>query len=221
MNNLTAFLAASPKEQGQRILELRRRYGLTREAFVQHGIPIATLQNWEKVRYASGLNRKGANRLVNAYASLGVTVTTEWLLYGAGPSPYLNESPEISHGTSLSKEAKITQELRLFHQLNENVVDLIVPDHAMAPAFLPGDCVAGERFFDKEIEKAVGHPCIIHTSNGQILFRLLEKGDKENLYTLTGFNPKALVILNISLFSAAPILWMRRKLDKEGAITDF
>ncbi len=213
MDNGTAPPAASPQEQGQRIQELRKRYGLTREAFAQQGIPIATLQNWEKARYPSGLNRKGAKRLVDAYAALGVKVTMEWLLYGIGPAPYPEEGSLVNRSAPLSEEAKITQELRLFHQLNKDAVDLIVPDNAMEPAFLKGDCVAGRRYFDKEMEKAVGLPCIVHTASGQVLLRLLEEGDKPDLYTLAGFNPQTAAITNIPLFSAAPVLWMRRKLS--------
>lgn len=212
-DNAKTVSESSPEARAQRMRELREWHRLPREAFVPHGIATTTMQNWETMRYESGLTTKGAKRLVQAYLALGIQVTEEWLMYGSGvnPLPFVrgNEAPVTD--IPVSEEGKIAQELRLFHQLNKSTVDLIVPDDAMTPAFLSGDWVAGIRYFDEKIEKTIGHPCIVHTLDGKVLVRQLRQGSRKNLYSLLALNPKTPEISDVLLFSSAPIIWMRRK----------
>lgn len=205
---------SSPQVRARRMRELREWYRLPREAFVPYGIATTSMQNWETVRYESGLTTKGAKRLVQAYLAMGIPVTEEWLMYGVGASPFpaakINES-SIVGAVPIVEEAKIAQELRLFHQLNMNAVDLIVPDDAMSPVFLSGDWVAGIRYFDDNIEKTVGYLCIVQTLDGHVLVRELRQGSEKNRYLLATVDSKVPEISDVLLFSSAPVIWVRRK----------
>jgi hypothetical protein len=218
--------ADSPKARAKRIREIRDALRLSRPKFAEKLnevlsarkvlakslIPQGTLQNWEEARFG-GLSQKGAKLLVKGLYLLGTECTVEWLMYGTGNPPLII----FSNGLQQPKEEKIiTQELKLFYQLNPNAIDVIIADDSMLPRFLPGDHVAGRRYFEEDIDIAIGEPCIIHThENSSILVRILQPGNIEGLYTLSCTNPSNYVersiLENVKLFSAAPILWIRRK----------
>lgn len=205
---------ATPYARGERIRRLRESLGLSREEFgTQYEIPSGSMQNWEDARY-DGLSKVSANKLINAFRKSGIEVGLDWLLYGEGESP-LGPSNFIAATplASSSEETLIAQELRLFHQHNTETTDMIVADSSMAPAFLLGDWVAGKRYFEKDIEKALHQPAIIQTLDGQILLRIIEKSSQEGFYDLLTMS-SATTLKNAKLFSAAPILWMRRKAFK-------
>lgn len=202
---------ATPFARGERIRRLRESLGLSREEFGnQFGIPSGSMQNWEDARY-DGLSKVSANKLINAFRKSGIEVTLEWLFYGEGDNP-LSLSPNQIPSASFSatEEALIAQELRLFHQHNIETTDMIVADSSMVPAFLPGDWVAGKRYFEKDIERAIHHACIVQTLDGQILLRIIKSSQQEGFYDLLTLNSES-VVKNMKLFSAAPVLWMRRK----------
>jgi len=222
-----ALSADSPDARAQRIRDVRDALRLSRPKFADRlnevlggakkaaekpPIPLGTLQNWEEARFG-GLSQKGAKLLVKGLFLLGVECTAEWLMYGTGNPPLIIFSSRLQQP---QEEKIITQELKLFYQLNLNAVDVIITDDSMSPRFEPGDHVAGRRYFEDDINNAVGEPCIIHTQeNSSILVRILQAGNKKGLYTLTCTNPSTHtenpLLENIKLFSAAPILWIRRK----------
>jgi hypothetical protein len=171
------------------------------------------MQNWEDARY-DGLSKVSANKLINAFRKSGLEVGLDWLLYGEGESPLgASNHSTPTPLTSSTEEALIAQELLLFHQHNIETTDMIIADSSMAPAFLPGDWVAGKRYFEKNIEKALHHPAIIQTLDGQTLLRIIEKSSQEGFYDLLTMTAET-TLKNAKLFSAAPILWMRRKAFK-------
>lgn len=207
--------------RAERVKNLRKALGrLSRTKFANRlKIPRGTLQNWEEMRFG-GLSEKGAKRLVKGLQSIGIGCTVAWLMHGVGDAPailnsinnLLYDSQELTH-----EEDIIAQELKIFHQLNPNAVDTIITDESMLPCFKLGDHVAGRRYFEKDIEEAIGQPCIVQTTdpNTGTLVRLVEPGNRKGLYTLTCTNSSTqgekATLHDIKLFSAAPILWIRRK----------
>lgn len=203
--------------RGERAKLLRTKLRLSRPDCVRKfNIPIGSLQTWEEA-WQGGLTKKGAKRLIEAYAQEGLICSLEWLYDGIGPSPIFSHKEVI---VVLDEEEKprtnedIQQELILFHKHNENAVDTIISDDALAPHFLKGDLVAGVRFFDKDLEKAIGSLCIVETVSGDKLIGYLEIGNISHNYSL--FNSKnaekKLIKENLKLFWAAPIIWTRRNL---------
>lgn len=214
--NAPADLAATPEARGQRLRAIRDALRLSRRALEdKYGISAPTLQNWEEARN-NGLTEKGAKRILKAFLAEGVTCSLEWLFYGIGEEPRF---PDVAvkifaQKNVLSEETIIAQELRLFHQLNPEAVDTVIADDGLAPALLPGDRVAGKRYFDKDMEKAIGQICIVQTMAGKVLVRLIKSGKDVELYNLECTNPQTVVVqpllADIQLFSAAPVLWIRK-----------
>lgn len=206
-------------ERAKRIRALREAFGYSRNKFCEkhakYGIKIGTLQAWEDARW-NGVSEKGAATLVKIFKEEGINITVEWLLFGVGDNPlkHLERFRMASAITKISPDETIAQELRFFHQLNEGAVDTVIADDGLAPWLMPGDRVAGKRLFEQEIEKAIEQPCIVQTLAGQVIVRWLKKGVEADHYTLICTNPNTTVnesiLENIKLFSAAPVLWVRK-----------
>ncbi len=200
------------QERAERVRQLRRRHlGLSRPQFsVMSDIPADTLRNWEQGRYG-GLTEKGARKLVAVFQKRGVQLSVEWLLYGIGRSPIGLLGTSVLN-VLVSDEKLIPQELDFFHQLNPDAVDYCVVDDRMLPCFLPGDYIAGRWIHEKNINKALGKPCIVKTIEGFILFGLLALGMQKNRYNLHNSNTSVPDSLNdLKVYSVAPVLWVRRK----------
>jgi DNA-binding transcriptional regulator YiaG len=205
-------------ERAGRARRLRDTLRLSRGYFERtYDIPQQTLQGWEDARWGS-LTDKGAKKLVKAYQGEGLHVTVEWLMYGVGPDPFATykvaEPGNPAYQVVLTEQAIISQELQAFHQNNPNAIDTIIQDDAMLPCLAPGDHVAGQRFFEQDIEQALGLSCMIQTKTGLMLVRQLEQGSESGLYTLSSLNPNTTVaeprLQDVSLFSASPIIWIRK-----------
>jgi transcriptional regulator with XRE-family HTH domain len=200
------------KDRASRVRRLREKLNLSRaDLKKKYAISVATLQGWEDPRWGN-LTDKGAKRLVKAYEQEGFQVTVEWLMYGIGPDPLLSRVAEsgATYQVQLTEQAIIAQELRLFYQYNSNAIDMIIQDDAMLPCLAPGDHVAGKRFFDQDLKHALGLPCLIQTQAGALLVRKVGQGSEPDTYTLTGTHTGTAVEQNIKLFSAAPIIWIRK-----------
>lgn len=189
---------------------------LSREKFAQaFNISRGALQNWEDARY-SGLTDNGAIQLTKAFQAAGITgCSEEWLLYGRGKTPHLmSELDRLVKSTIPDDETSIAQELQTFYRLHQNAMDAIVQDDGLEPCLVPGDYVAGVKFFAGEIHKAIGFICIVQLQNGEIMIRKLSIGEKEAFYTLSCTNPSAKVskpiVNDAKIFSAAPIIWVRK-----------
>ncbi len=206
--------SGSIEARGDRVRHIREtllRFS-RREFSKGHAVPAATLQNWESGKYG-GLTEKGALKLVNAFQSEGVPCSVEWLLYGIGAEPTRTNLPIFNKNLDLGQV--MAQEVGLFRQLHPNSVDAIVSDDSMEPGFYAGDLVAGERYFAEEITKAVGRYCILQLIEGEVLIRELRPGKKKDEFILACINTKAKIKTKVikanSLFSAAPIVWIRRR----------
>lgn len=208
-----------------RLRRIRENLRLSRNELCQKykhfGITTSTLQSWEDVRW-KGLTEKGAQKLVKAFKEEGLDVTVEWLMFGIGENPLENDEFIAPHflntNNKPSEDSIIAQELSLFHKLNPDSVDTIITDDAMAPWLKSGDHVAGKRYFENNMEIAIGSLCILQTASGTILVRMLHSGSDIGLYTLSCLNPntavKEPIIKDVKLFSAAPIIWIRKVLVK-------
>jgi len=89
-----------------------------------------------------------------------------------------------------------------------------INDVDMLPCFWMGDYVAGKMHVGEEMKNAVGLPCIVQMPNGTRLLRLIDFGDYPGCYDLLSSNsamPKS-VIKNVDIISAAPVMWIRRRL---------
>lgn len=214
--------------RAQRVQNLRDVTGLSRRAFAKkYNLPISTLQNWEDVK-GNGLTEKGARKLAALLKAEGIYCSPEWLLHniGAPPrfSPHLNIAEKAKPSTkplvtSDVEDWFIADELRLFHQHFPNLaIDFVIEDDGMAPRFIKGEWVAGIRCSGEAIKKIVGEPCIIQLANGEILLRTLEQGTIPNRFNLSCNNPHTTVKqpkhYDVELISAAPVVWIRRKLPK-------
>lgn len=196
-------------------LRYSRRVLASKYPFLKEG----TLQNWEDARFG-GLTENGARQLAKAYQSEGLDCREEWLFYGIGPSPF--ESP-YTVGVNqrfpvleakMDYKTLVTKGLELLYQYHHNTVDAIVADDGMQPGLWVGDHVAGIRYFSEDFDSILYTPCIIQTQLGELLVRLLTPGSKAERYTLRCANPDTQInqplLVDIRIFSAAPILWVSR-----------
>jgi hypothetical protein len=207
------------KERADRVKRLRGALRLSRPKFCKkyanYGITTSALQGWEDVRWY-GLTENGANMLAQAFQDEGLNVTVEWLMYGIGESPISDSFPfpQPKGAAKLSEKGFVANELQIFHQHVPHAVDTIIMDDGLSPWLMPGDYVAGARYFDKDIAKAVGQISIVQTLSGNLLVRMVQSGKDADCYTLTCTNPHTTVkqstLKNEKLFSAAPILWIRK-----------
>lgn len=204
-------------ERGQRVRVIRLALRLSRPAFERkYDIARGTLQNWEDARFG-GLGEHGARRLIKAFANDQIECTVEWFLYGIGVDPLAKwrelkkqAVPVISHNPmSLAMQA----ELSFFHSQHQNAIDAMMPDDAMAPRIFASEWVAGLRYFQHDIEKALGQDCIIQTQQGETWVRRLVSGNEKHGYTLScpysADKTQFPDIKAVALFSAAPIIWIR------------
>ena len=210
-------------ERGIRLRQVRKLAGLTRKILKEkYGISANTLQNWEAGKYG-GLTVKGAQRMVLAFKQAGIQCTIPWLLHGTGTKPsvidtvhtQINEPAAEYLVAPKNEESAIFNELLVFRSHYDDTIDLLLPDDTMAPHFLAGDFVAGRRRYGSKIAEVVGRDCIVETTSGEIYLRRVRSGRQENRYTLACSNIHSeislLMLYDIELYSAAPVIWHRRK----------
>lgn len=207
--------------RAKRVSSLRNLTGLSRRAFAErYGVAQGTLQHWEGA--APGVSLPGAKRLIKSLSSGGIHCTIEWLIHGIGNPPALplSLSATISEHFPSAEESQrevelIAQEVALFQQHYPNAIEMVVSDDGMLPAYHPGEVIAGLRYHQRDIEKAVGLDCIVFTKSSELLLRQVRKSNIQGYYNLVCINPKTTVekpvLYEVELVSAAPVLWLRRK----------
>jgi hypothetical protein len=220
MTDLTEKSLGSAEARSERLRFLREEVLRASRAEMEHmtGISDSSIANWEYDRY-SGLTDSGAKRIEEACKKLGINCTAKWLLFGTGKAPsatlMTGESLTDLSDLNLTQEETIAEELKVFHRLNKNAVDFIMQDDSMLPFFRPHDVLAGIQHFSSDIEKAINQVCIVKTLTGQTSVRLLQKSNEVGHYFLSCSNLSANAATPAEeatkLFSAAPVLWLRRK----------
>jgi len=213
-----------PVERGERLKRLRNLANLDRKELCDScEVNVHTLKGWEIGRYG-GLTQKGATKIITAVAKRGVSCSLDWLLYniGAGPKVCTDydlvtkiESVSAPLTTdSTSETIKIAAELAVFKAHYSNTTDFIIEDDGMLPHYQIGNYIAGTKRTGKNIEKLINSDCIVQTTSGQILFRRLRPGKKENSYSLMCTNTESTlvdpILYDVELASAASVIWHRK-----------
>lgn len=207
------------QERANRIIQLLKKLNISKNKFCKnyghHGFTTGALQGWIQCRW-SGLTENGANALALAFKEAGIEITPSWLLFGIGEIK-LGDISQFSMDQE-SENVNIFNELKMFQQHNLNVTHVVIKDDSLEPWCSEGDYVAGSIVFGNEINKLVGYPVIVQTTETTDIFTgILEKGNAEGIYTLMRANTKksSPIIKNISLLNAAKIMWSRRVKSKD------
>ena len=221
------ILKSSREMRAMRLKILRKMSGLTCKDFTdKYNISFSNFQNWEGPRFG-GLTEKGAKKILDICKLEGVEATLQWLMHGIEPGPTITENlyttdkqlKTYAEASFLTENHMITSELALFeHNCKGQILSLVVTYNTMAPIYKIDDLLAGKRFFGKEIVNFLGSDCIIELQDNILVAGTLTSGSSEDLFTIihnnqdSGKNDPALQ--NITILSAAPILFIRRKTPK-------
>lgn len=175
-------------------------------------IKLDALYSWERGRY-NGLTKKGAEKFVKRVEKEDVVCSVNWLLFEEGIPPYKRTAPVNKE--TLSKN-KIIEEIKTFEKLHNNVVYTEIIDDGLSPNFKAGDYVAGVIMYEIDETKINNQPCIIRTSDNEILVRIITPTSAESsTFTLTCSNPqttvKTPVLYNVQVDFIAPILRIYKK----------
>ena len=206
--------------RGKRVKSLRQLTQLSRRAFAErYGIPAPTLQNWEDAK-GNGLSEKGARNIVQVLKEAGIYCSVDWLMYGIGSGPQLQEKryeinePLLDEGY-VQDNNRIEEELSLFRKHYPNAIEFVVPDDSMEPCFTKDEWVAGVRYQATELYKVIGKVCIVLTKDGRMALREVRCSDIPGRYTLACLKiSKAKPFLyDVELVYAAPVIWSRRPLN--------
>lgn len=200
--------------RGERLKKLRHLANLSRKTLCElSGVNINTLKGWEIARHG-GLTEAGAKKLLPTFAEQQVSCSLEWLLHDIGPGPSVSSHYSPSRpiqGHENTKNNTAIEELVFFKQLHPQAVDFKIEDDAMGPFYNRGDLVAG---IPGTITDAINQHCIIETTDGIRMLRLLKPSSEKNKFHLVAINPDTKVdaasVYNAEIVFAAPVMWLRR-----------
>lgn len=200
---------STPEARAARLRRLRNMANLSRQAMCQaDDLNTNTYKGWEIARYG-GLPVDGAERVVKRVSQENVICSTDWLLYGKGPEPYILPSPAQAANLPDEKQC-ILQEVMLFQSLHAEAVYCEICDDAMIAQYAIGDYVAGIRHYGSDIISLASQPCIVQTNYGETMVRCLRKDQEDNRFMLYCIHPNTTVpyptLYNIELAFAAPII---------------
>lgn len=203
---------STPEIRAERLKRIRNLANLSRKEICDtNEININTYKGWELARFG-GIPADGAEKVVKRLAKSGVICSTEWLLYGKTPIPYI--VPDIISCLSVTEEKNsylsiVEQEFFVYQNKYKNAVLAQVMDDSLHPTFQKGDFLAGIKKHNEDIALTIGQICIVQTTEGQELIRHVKKGSSDELYTLvcTNYlsNIQDVAIYNVSLLYSAPI----------------
>ena len=213
---------------GERLRRARVLAGLStrREFETKYRISANTLQGWEQGK--NPLSKKGARRVVEAFTHEGLICTMEWLLHGTGMPPRPYEMLRIGINTTrntlknidqlnVQEEEHIYKETQLFRDHYQGSIVLSIADDSMLPYFKQGDYVGGVQVANEDLSRYLNELCVLELENNVILARLLQKGSRDGVYTISCTNPTSktapLNLIDVKIISAAPIIWHRKKLS--------
>lgn len=198
------------KGQGQRVRVLRDILDLSRPKFAaQHPkLSKSSIRNWEEGQ-KSGLSEPGAAYLAEAAQRLGVNVSEDWLLKGAG------KGPEKSPINLLMSDAPLAFELavQVISQRHPQTLSLLVKDDRLAPALRAGEYVLGTRFAGGKLSQALNHLCIVETMEGSIDAGYLKRAAQGHYYLQKELDAPIGVGEPVNVLSAAPIILVMRKFE--------
>ena len=218
---------ASKESRAKRLESLRGLTRLSRHDFAKKcGVKPGSFQNWEGPRFG-GLTEKAAKKILRGIKNLGIYCTLEWLMFGIGPGPQIDErlylcdsilsirEPTKTYLTNDDEMQRIAEELLVFRKHYPDALDFMIRDDGMGPNYKIGEYVAGAASHYQDIETLLGLDCIIKTLDGDVMLRSLKKGSSPQRYTLVCTNPHTTVekptLYDVELMAAAPIMWIRRR----------
>ena len=174
---------SSPKEQGKRVRQLRALAGLNRNQLDAFQIKADTMRRWESGLFLNGISKSALKKILTLCEAHHIKVSPDWILQGIGAEPIKHQQILPPEKKDLNTQARfqwllgnehkaILEEIETFTKKHKDAVVFIIEDDGMAPQFMPGDYVAGIRFYHDEIDKLVGlDACIVEIENGQTLVR--------------------------------------------------
>ena len=210
--------ANSPLSRAARLRRVRNLANLSRKELCEKsGVNIHTLIGWENGRFG-GLSQTGAKRIINCLEKMNVCCSFSWLFNEVGPGPtVLQDDYSLfigHHASETDSDQAIINELTCFKNQYAEADYCILKDNSMAPMYTSGDCVAGLKRYQKDINQLIGRDCIVQTKSDNTLLRQVRKGSRPQTYTLVCHNPnynrKDAVLIDVELTSAAPIIWHRK-----------
>lgn len=208
---------SSTHMRAKRLRSLRIMAGFSSmEAFGKAAeIGLTTLKYWESAR-GGGLSKKGANKVADYVALLGIQCSPEWLLHGMGQAPYYTDLQEAEKQQTDDHE-HIQQEISLFRELSPGAVTLLIDDDGMEPFYSLGDIVGGVRLEPDSHEAATNHHCIVELKTGEVICRYVKQGTQENRYHLSCVNQETTnpfpVEYDVDVVALAPVIWWRKPLS--------
>lgn len=179
--------------RGQRLKHVRELLGLTLHEFSERfEVGVSTVSHWEHAR-ANGLSPKGASKVAQRAAELGLRVGRSWLLYGTGEAPRLEEASVTLSGEAAGNMAGVSMgeqlaDYYLHHQSGAMV--FTVNDLVHAPLLEPGDKVLGFEVNLSEFVPKSTDLYIVTAADGRVLLRYVERLDANHLAILSN-KPKS------------------------------
>ncbi len=216
-------LIDAPDIRGKRVRSARMLSGLSRKQFHEkYKIHENTLKSWEiPDKDQTGLTEKGAYRFIEALKLEGISCSIDWLLFGKGGGPKLEnihanelilpEFPEIS----TDQDEAILREVQFFLDTNPNSVAVIISDNSMFPLYEIGDYIGGYKRTGENIIQFSNFNCIIQATDGTSYIGKYFPTEKPDLFRLIQLNctsisstiPEKLIEIDF----VAPVVWHRKK----------
>ena len=203
-------------EVKDRIKFIRNLTGMSQAAFASYAnISLTTYKSWESGKRLP--STQAIKKCLDSFESLGVKVSTDWVLNSQGNIPQLHASicNQNIDKTNPNLLLDIPNELQLFSKLYKDFVHLEIYELKMLPIYSPGDIVGGIILSDLNINKKLldNKDCIIKLSNGSIVLRkVLFDMDQIALTTTNSFQKKQEISISPKIEWIAPVFWHRKKI---------
>lgn len=191
-----------------RIRHIRELLGFTRKEFgLRYGVSETTLYKWEKG--VVGITLKNASRFLSLAQDSGIHFTVDWLLHGHGTGPQTFMPGPPLEATTLDPHLQFLKATQALKAIYPNVVSLVVDDHSMEPDYSPGDYVFGVPKPLEAIRTLLDYPFIVETQDHKRRLRriTIHQGQYHLYATNLGVKKTAPVELNVSILSAAVVIW--------------
>lgn len=193
---------------GERLKALRGYASLSRaDVEQQFGIPEVTLKSWE-FNMQKDVSPKAVKRILEAFNSLGIPCTEEWLVFGVGASPFV---PHIDDKTTPIKSSIL--EKVYFEEHNAGALTFEIQDSGLSPYFEVGDLVGGLPLAFEDLPKKRGAFCLFVTQKHERIVGRLANGSDKGFYSIVrdlSFKSSDALILDARFVKVYEIIWVRR-----------
>ena len=148
--------------------------------------------------------------IVKLAKALGVSVS--WLV--TGDEDFRARVPivgVVSAGEGWTEQPDDSTEHVEFTLGGDDMIAVEIHGDSMLPTYRATDILICRRQSGRSIAEQVGKDCVLRTSDGRHLVKILKKGSRPGLYTLKSYNPHFDDIDNVSLAWVAPVVWVKRR----------